>query len=199
MRLLYSAASPFARKVCVLLLETTQEDIAVTPVAAHPIDGDAILNAAAPLGKIPALEREDGPTLFDSRVICRYLDNRAQAGLYPLARLWDVLTIEALADGIMDAAVLSVYEKRVRPEPMWHQPWLDAQRSKIIRALDALEQQWISHLHGPLHMGQIAVACALGYLDFRHGAMDWRNSHDNLAAWHARFADRPSMVQTIPV
>jgi len=198
LRLLSSPASPFVRKVRVLLHETGQSDVEVADVKAHPLGGEAALNAAAPLGKIPALERDGGATLFDSRVICRFLDHRAQAGLYPATHVWETLTLEALADGIMDATVISVYEKRARPEELWHQPWLDAQWDKVLRGLDALERQWMSHLHGPLDMGQIAVGCALGYLDFRHGDKAWRDGRDNLAAWHRVFADRPSMVATTP-
>lgn len=198
LRLLSSPASPFVRKVRVLLLETEQTDIEVAVVTAHPLGGEASLNAAAPLGKIPALERDGGPTLFDSRVICRFLNHRAQAGLYPEGHIWESLTLEALADGIMDAAVICVYEKRARPEEMWHQPWLDAQWAKVGRGLDALERQWMSHLHGPLDIGQIAVGCALSYLDFRHGDKPWREGRDSLAAWHKRFAERPSMVATAP-
>ncbi len=197
-RLLSSPPSPFVRKVRVLLLETGQDDVEVVDVTAHPMGGDASLNATAPLGKIPALERDNGPTLFDSGVICRFLDHRAQAGLYPEDRIWETLTLEALADGIMDAAVISVYEMRARPEEFWYQPWLDAQWEKVSRGLDALERQWMSHLHGPLDMGQIAVGCALSYLDFRHGDKSWRDGRDSLAAWHKRFAERPSMVETDP-
>jgi len=198
LRLLSSPASPFVRKVRVLLHETDQTDVEVTDVSAHPLGGEASLNATAPLGKIPALERDSGPTMFDSRVICRFLDHRARAGLYPEDRIWETLTLEALADGIMDAAVISVYEKRARPEEMWHQPWLDAQWTKVTRGLDALERQWMSHLHGPLDIGQIAVGCALSYLDFRHDEKDWRAGRDSLAAWHKAFAERPSMLATAP-
>lgn len=197
-RLLSSPASPFARKVRVLLLETGQSDVEVADVTAHPLGGDAALNATAPLGKIPALEREGGPTIFDSRVICRFLDHRAQAGFYPEARLWETLTLEALADGMMDAGVIMVYEKRARPEEVWHQPWLDAQWTKVDRALNALERQWMSHLHGPMDMAQIAVGCALGYLDFRHPDRGWRDGRDSLAAWYAGFAERTSMTDTDP-
>ncbi len=198
LRLLSSPASPFVRKVRVTLLETEKDDVEIKDVTAHPLGGEAGLNAAAPLGKIPALERDGGPTIFDSRVICRFLDARANAGLYPDGRIWDTLTLEALADGIMDAAVISVYEKRARPEEMWYQPWLDAQWQKVDRALDALERQWMSHLHGPLDAGQIAVGCALGYLDFRHGDKGWRDGRDSLAACEKRFAERPSMTATLP-
>lgn len=196
--LLSASASPFVRKVWVLLLETGQDDVTLQDVATTPVATAPEVAAANPVGKIPALIRDDGPTIYDSRVICRFLDDRAKAGLYPEHQLWDTLTLEATGDGIMDAAVLMVYEARVRPEDMRYQPWLDAQWGKIARALDALDTRWMSHLHGPLDMGQIAIGCALGYLDFRHPDKEWRKGRDALAAWEARFAERPSMRATIP-
>ena len=114
------------------------------------------------------------------------------------SRIWEILTLEALADGIMDAAVLITYEKRVRPEDQRHAGWLDGQRARVARGLDALEEEWMSHLHGPLNAGQVAVGCALGYLDFRHPDITWREGHTQLAAWFERFAERPSMVETSP-
>lgn len=196
--LLGATASPYVRKIRVLLHETGQEDVTFKQVRSSPLGGEAALNAANPLGKIPALVRAGGPTLYDSRVIARFLDQRAGAGLYPEARLWDTLTLEALGDGMADAAVGMIYEQRHRPENLWHAPWLDGQWTKVGRALDALERQWMSHLHGPLDMGQIAVACVLGYLDLRHGDRAWRDGRPALAAWHLRFAERPSMVATAP-
>lgn len=198
MELLGSPASPFVRKVCVMMAEAGITDIPFGQVAASPLGGEDRLNAANPLGKIPALTRPDAPTLYDSRVITRYLDATYGAGFYPEARLWDVLTIEATADGIMDAAVNLTYEARFRPAEIQFAPWMDGQWTKIARALDALEGQWLSHLNGPLDMGQIAVGCALGYLDFRHDARGWRNGRDGLAAWFAAFAARPAMQATQP-
>jgi glutathione S-transferase len=151
------------------------------------------------LGKIPALERDDGPTLYDSRVITRYLDHTLQAGLYPSgARLWDTLVIEATADGISDAAVLMRYEMHVRPEASRSAVWSDAQWSKVDRALTTLEARWMSHLACPLDMGQIAVGCALGYLDLRHPDRIWAAGHPVLADWWARFRARPAMQATTP-
>ena len=200
MRLFHSPTSPFVRKVMVTLHETGQAgDVTLVPATGTPVDAGSMPLAQNPLGKIPALDRDDGPALYDSRVICRYLNDRAAAHLYPARHLWDVLTLEATADGIMDAAVLMVYESRVRPEESRFAPWVDGQWTKIDRALDALEQRWLSHLHGPLDMGQIAVGVALGYLDFRHGDRDWRGGRPGLAAWDAVFAERPSMVATRPV
>lgn len=199
MRLFHSPTSPFVRKVMVTLHETGQAgDVTLVAATGTPVDAGSMPVALNPLGKIPALERDDGPALYDSRVICRYLNDRAAAQLYPARHLWDLLTLEATADGIMDAAVLMVYESRVRPEQSRFAPWVDGQWTKIDRALDTLEQRWLSHLHGPLDMGQIAVGVALGYLDFRHGDRGWRGGRPGLAAWDAVFAERPSMVATRP-
>lgn len=201
MKLLQAAASPFARKCRVTLLETGLGGVEVVDVATSPTATDAAVAAANPLGKIPVLLREDGPALYDSRVICRFLDARAQAErrgvrtLYPEARLWDVLTLEATADGIMEAAILLIYQSRFGGEGS---SWIDGQWSKVARALDALEARWTPNLAGPLHMGQIAVGCALGYLDFRHGARGWREGRPALAAWEARFAEREAMRATAP-
>lgn len=199
MKLLMAGPSPFVRKVLVTLHETDQAgDVETVQVVASPLERDATLLAANPVGKIPALVRDDGPALYDSRVICRYLDDRAKAGLYPDARLWDVLTLEATADGIMDAAVLMIYEARFRPPELQSADWIEAQWAKVERGLDALSTRWMSHLAGRMDMSHIAVGCALGYLDFRHGARNWRSGHDALAKWEAEFAARPSMVQTKP-
>jgi len=200
MKLSYSPASPYVRKVMVLLHETGQlDDVALEEASGTPYAPHATVPSKNPLGKIPALERPEGPTLYDSRVICAYLDARAGGKMLPQgARKWDTLTLEATADGIMDAAILIVYESRLRDENMRVEAWTDAQWSKIIRAVGALNTRWMSHLSGPLDMGQIAVGCALGYLDFRHGARDWRRGHDALAKWFADFESRASMQATRP-
>jgi glutathione S-transferase len=200
MRLYHSPTSPFVRKVMILLLECGQAGaVTLLPAAGTPVDPGTMPLAQNPLGKVPALEVEDGPALYDSRVICRYLDDRFQAGLYPPApRLWDTLVLEATADGILDAALLMVYEGRVRPEERRHSPWVEGQWQKVVRSLDALEARWLSHLAAPLCMGQIAVAAALGYLDFRHAARDWRAGHPGLTAFDARMALRDSLKSTQP-
>ncbi|WGW05402.1 glutathione S-transferase [Tropicibacter oceani] len=199
MKLMKSDASPFVRKVVVTLHETgLLPEVTLIDVATTPLAPDSALIAANPMGKIPALLRDSGPTLYDSRVICRYLDDRAGTALYPQDRLWDTLTLEATADGIMEAAVLITYEMRFRPADMVFQDWIDGQWGKIARALDALETRWLSHLHGPLDMGQIAVGCALGYLDLRHDVRGWRTGHEGLADWYAGYAQRESMQATAP-
>lgn len=200
MRLFHSPTTPFGRKVMVLLLETGQDgEVEVIPASGSPIDPGTQPVDANPLGKIPTLVLDDGTALYDSRVICRYLDDRAGAGLYPPApRLWRTLTLEATADGILDAALLMVYEARLRPEELRSTPWVEGQWAKIARALDMLETRWQEHLSGPLDMGQIALACALSYLDFRHGARDWSRAHPGLATWHQQMASRESMTATQP-
>jgi len=164
-----------------------------------PLEPGSLPVGQNPLGKIPTLERADGAALHDSRVICRYVDDLAGGRFYPGApRLWETLTLESTAHGITEAAVLIVYEGRVRPPKKQSSEWVEAQWSKVARGLDAVEARWMSHLAGPVDCAQIALACALGYLDFRHADRDWRAGRPALAAWEARFAERPSMVATKP-
>ncbi|GHF33036.1 glutathione S-transferase [Seohaeicola zhoushanensis] len=200
MKLSHSPASPYVRKVMVVLHETGQlDDVELVPTATTPIAPSAELIGKNPLGKIPALERDDGPTLFDSRVICAFLDARANAGLYGSgARHWEIRTLEALGDGILDAALSLTYEARFRPEDKRVPDWMEGQWGKAARACAALDRMWMSHLAGPFDAGQIAVACALGYLDFRHAARDWRKDNPALAEWYARIESRPSLAATRP-
>lgn len=199
MKLFDNPASPFCRKVLVTLHETGQTDaVEVAFAIGHPLASEKMPTAENPLGKIPTLVRPDGPALYDSRVITRYLNDRAGAGLYPDREIWDVLTLEATADGIMEAALAMVYEGRTRPEDMQYAPYVEAQWAKVDRALDAVNTRWMAHLMAPLNIGQIAIGCALGYLDFRHGDRGWRNGHSGLADWYDGFAKRDSMVATEP-
>lgn len=201
LRLYNSHTSPFVRIVEVTLRETGLSDQVERVLATgSPLDPGSIPIGQNPLGKIPTLERADGAALYDSRVICRYLDDLAGAGLYPPApRLWETLTLEATAQGVAEAAVLMIYEERLRPEALRSGAWVEGQWSKVERALDAVEARWMSHLAGPLDIGQIGIGCALGYLDFRHDARAWRAGRPGLAAWAAKFLDRPSMRATAPV
>lgn len=201
MRLLYSPTSPYVRKVEILLRETGLTDrVRRVPASGTPIEPDRAVVSANPLGKIPALERPEGPTLYDSRVICRYLDSlHDRPKLYPEPpALWATLTLEALADGALDAALLTVYEQRLRDETQRSAPWVEGQMAKIVQVVDALEARWIASLAGPLTMGGVAVAAALGYVDFRLPGLDWRSGRPRLAEWHAAFAERPSYSETAP-
>lgn len=200
MTLHYSPTSPFVRKVMVLLHELGQADnIALCAAGGTALDPAEGLAAHNPLTKIPALQRPDGCTLYDSRVICQFLDAQANAGLYPAApRLWETLTLEATADGILDAAVLMVYEARLRPPEHCLSNIVEAQWLKVSQALDTVNSRWMAHLAGPMDMSHIAMGCALGYLDFRHDDRNWRMGHDALATWFDAFAERPSMKATLP-
>ena len=197
MKLIMAEASPFARKVRVLLRETNQlKDVEEVSIATSPYQVNEQAKAANPTGRIPSLIRADGPTLYDSRVITRYLDAKAAAGIYPEAKLWDVLTVEATGDSMMDSAVSMSYELRLRPQEKVSSEWTDAQWSKVMGGCDALQSQWMDLLNGPLTMAHISIACALGYLDLRHDARNWRQGHDALAAWFADFSKRPSFRET---
>ena len=197
MQLLISPASPFVRKVRVLIRELDllpqieEVDVSTTPFASHPT-----VVAANPIGKIPALVRGDGPAIYDSRVITRFLNDHAKANLYPESRIWDVLTLEATADAIMDATVSMTYEARFRPEAQQSVDWVEAQWVKASRGINVINNRWMSHLAGPLNIGQIGVACALSYVDLRHDARGWRDNNAALAAWHASFSERNSMIDT---
>ena len=198
MHLLSSPASPFARTCRVTLQELGLNDISVVDVSASPMGGDETINAANPSGKIPTLVRDEGPALYDSRVINAFLNDHAGGALYPGSARWDVMALEANANAIMEAAIAIVYERRLRPEELHWPAWFDAQWVKVTRSLDAIEARSMPLLQGPLNAAQIAVACALGYLDFRHPDRPWREGRPALTAWEAAFSARPSMVSTKP-
>lgn len=199
MKLIQAPASPFARKVLITLHETRQiDEVEMVRARTSPLAVDPAVRAANPLGKIPALVRNDGPALVDSRVICRYLNDRIDGNLYPPARIWEVLTLEALADGISDAAVAISYEIRLRDTVQQSEDWIAAQWSKIRDALQVIEERWMGHLAAPIDAGHIALAAALGYLDFRHDSRNWRSGLSALPAWEATFRERESVSATAP-
>jgi len=180
MILRYSTASPYARKARIaadLLGLTPQIEI----VAANTADPEDPLRAQNPLGKVPTLILENGASLYDSRVIVDYLDHPGGGRLVPAdpSRRFEFLRLQALGDGINDAALLIRYEVTARPAEIRHKATIDLQQGKIDRALDMLEA---TPPAGPVDIGQIAVACALGYLDLRfEGA--WRAERPKLVAW----------------
>ena len=199
MKLIYSPASPFVRKTVILAHELDlMNQIELVPVATTALNTAEQAKSANPLGKIPALLRENDTSLFDSRVICRFLNDTAKGDMYPNDGFYDVLTLEALADGIMESAVSMVYEKRLRSEDQQSPDWVEAQWGKVTFALATLDQGKMPALTGTVNMGQIGVACALSYLDFRHDSRNWRQDHAQLSEWHATFCDRPSMRATEP-
>ncbi|WP_298361177.1 glutathione S-transferase [uncultured Litoreibacter sp.] len=190
-------ASPFCRKVKVLARETGQIDqIEIAHSVGSPVNSEKMPTDHNPLGKIPTLKLNDGAALFDSRVICRYLDDQDSGKFYPSGKLYEVLALEALSDGIMDAAVLMVYEHRARPEGERSPTMIEAQWAKVTRALDHLEANGVS---GGFDMGHIALGCALGYLDFRHADRNWRDGRPRLSAWFETVSARDAMVATEPL
>lgn len=199
MKLISASASPFARKVRVMLHETGQADsVEIVNVMTSATDTNPELAAANPVGKLPALVRDEGPAIYDSRVICRFLDSTFQAGLYPESRLFETLTLEATADAMMEAALLMVYEHRVRPPEKVFDGWIDAQWAKVMRCVGSVNERWMSHLNGPVDMSHVALGCALGYLDFRHPDRNWREGAGPLDDWYAVFSARESMKATAP-
>jgi len=198
MKLFHSPFSPFVRKVMVFAMETGL-DTRIERVTVNPWEPHAELGEANPLGKVPTLITDDGMNLYDSAVICEYLDVLHNGpDLIPHAgpeRL-KALRLEALADGMAEAAVLRRMES-VRPVALQSEDWMGLQARTVERALDALEQEVESwgQLFG---IGQISVACALGYLDFRFSHEPWASSRPGLAAWYARIAQRPAMIATEP-
>ena len=183
MRLWHNPASPFARKVRIVVREAgllpRVEEIAVI---VSPVNPNADLAARNPLVKIPALETNDGKVIYDSSVICEYLDSlHSGAHLIPSdTTRWDALRLQSLCDGILDAAVLCRYELAVRPEQYRWDDWVKGQFSKIRNGLEVLAAE--SPAWGErFDIGQIGAACVLGYLDFRFVDENWRGSRPQLA------------------
>src|SRR5471032_1259699 len=202
MTLFHNPASPFVRKVMVLLHETGQTDrVALQLSQLTPVSPDLALCEDNPLGKIPALRLADGNVIHDSRVILDYLDHQHVGNpLIPRegSARWRRMTLASMADGIMDAAVLVRYETAMRPAEKHCNQWLNEQRNKIRRTLAELEANAIAELASHFDIASISVACALGYLDFRHPDLQWRAANPQLADWYAKVSHRPSMLQTQP-
>jgi len=192
-----SPASPFGRKVRIAIsLLGLADKIEVRETDLNdPADSIRVQN---PLGKVPALIVDDGTVYYDSRVILEYLDHLAGGGrIIPreAAARFAALRLQALCDGICDASLLQIYEDRYRSADKRVQSWLDRQAEKVARGLAALEAA-PPKLDPVPDVGQIALACALGYRDLRFGG-SWRKDHPRLLAWHDKFAAQvPAFAQT---
>ena len=201
MKLRYSPTSPYVRKVIVLAMERgLDKKIERLTTVTSPVAPDAALAKDNPLIKVPALTLKNGVTLFDSPVICEYLDSQHKGvKLFPAAgaRRWKALRQQAVGDGLLDAALLVRYETAVRPESLRWKEWIEGQMRKISQTLDVLERE-AADLAGGMTIGHITIGCALGYLDFRFADMGWRKSRPKLAAWYAKLAARKSMKATTP-
>lgn len=201
MKLVTSLTSPYGRKVRIVLLE---KKIPFQLQVENPWAPDSVVSTLNPLGKVPVLVLEDGVSVFDSRVIVEYLDHISPVGHLipsePKIRMM-VRGVEALADGITDAAV-AVYLERKRTPEQQSADWLVLQEKTLFRGLEALsealgEKPW--YLDKNMTLADIACCCALGYLDLRFPEIDWRTAHPNLARLVDTLAARASFMETVPV
>ena len=207
MKLRYSPTSPFVRKVMVVAYETGLEPrIERVPTKVAPTQRNDEAARENPLVKIPSLTTDEGLVIYDSRVICEYLDTlHSGTKVFPAAgkARWVALRQQSLGDGILDAAILGRYES-LRPREFQWQDWSDAQMRKVRGALSALEMECeagslttVATSEVP-SIGFLTIGCALGYLDFRYAGEAWRERHRRLAAWYEDFGKRHAMQITAP-
>ena len=198
MKLLSSPTSPFARKVRVLIREKGASD-RVEEEMVSALSDPAELHDANPLGKVPALLLDDGTTLFNSPLICQFLDEEldGQKFLPPSGKAyWADMRLQTIGDGMAEASVSITFEKN-RPEGERSAMWIGRWQRAVTRSLDLLEAE-AGKLDAELTLGRIAVGCALGYLDFRHGDMEWRKGRPALAAYFEKISGRPAFKETVP-
>ncbi len=197
-QLRHSTTSPFVRKVSATIIELGIDD-AVTRISTNPWDPETDLPATNPLGKVPALITESGEVYFDSPVICEYLDSQYGNGaLFPVRNeaRWAALRLQALADGIMEAAIGRILEGR-RPSQLQSESVSSRHQAAVARSLNLLETE-ADQLGDGFTIGHLSIGCALEYLDFRFSSEDWRHGRSRLKRWHDSVSGRPSLVQTAP-
>jgi glutathione S-transferase len=199
MKIFFSPASPFVRKCMVIAHELGLIDrLEKLPSAAGPVARDQTIIPSNPLGQVPTLITDEGQPLFDSRVVCEYLNDLGGGSFFPTGKdRWQVLAEQAMADGMLGAALLARYETVLRPEALRWDGWVEGQLGKVRDGLALIERN-AAGLEGRLDIGTITIGCALGYLDFRFPGLDWRASHPATAAWYDGFSQRPSMQATKP-
>lgn len=197
MKLLMTETSPYARKCRVLIREQGLTE-RFEEVHAMPLDDPNDLLASNPLGKVPALIRDDGTPLFDSPLICEYIDSLDDDRWIPKSGTarWRVLRFQALADGMLDLTVGRRVEL-TRPKEKIFDLWVERQENGIKRSLDLLESE-SDKFAGAFDLGAMAIAVALGYLDFRYPESEWREGRPVLAAFYEKWASRPSFLTTQP-
>ena len=195
MKILFSPFSPYVRKCLLCAHELGLVDqIILLPSNAHPINRDQQIIEKNPLGKVPTFFTDDGQILYDSRVICEYLDDLACNKLIPRTGpdRWQTLTLQALGDGMLDAALLARYEDVARPNDLKWPEWHAAQLDKCQTSLAYLEK-CTNLLINRIDIGSLTIGCALWYLDLRFSSFDWRNEYPKVARWFSEFSQRPSM------
>lgn len=198
MKILFSPFSPYVRK-CLIVgrLVGLDDRITLLPSSANPVNRDQTIIADNPLGKVPTFFTDDGQVLYDSRVICEYLDDLGGGALFPAAgpERWTTLTLQSLGDGMLDAALLARYELAMRPEHLRWAEWRAGQIDKIETSLAALEAR-PQVLEGRLDIGTITINCALWYLELRFPEHTWRDRYPKVAQWYATFSQQPAMAAT---
>jgi glutathione S-transferase len=198
MKIYFSPFSPYVRKCLVTAHELGLDGrVQLLPSNANPVQRDQEIIAKNPLGKVPTFINDDGAVLYDSRVICEYLNDLGRGKLFPESgpARWEALTLQSLGDGILDGALLARYEDVTRPEPLRWKEWRAGQLDKATTSFAYLERN-IGMLEGRLDIGSLAVACAAWYLDLRFADFDWKSSHPKVVAWYESFSKRPSLQAT---
>ena len=198
MKLYYSTTSPFVRKVNVLAIEVGL-DKQIEWVTTNPWQAEDELTAENPLSKIPTLITDSEKVIYDSRVICEYLDSLHDGNkMIPTEgeSRWQVLRLQALADGILEAGILRFLERK-RSAEQQSEDFDSMQKNSVERGLNYLENT-VSDWGSNLDLGVLSVACTLGWLDFRFANDNWRANRSKLTKWHESFSKRPSMINTIP-
>ena len=201
MKLYYSKTSPYSRKVLLMIHEKGLQQV-ITSVACNPFEEAPELEAVNPLGKVPTLILDDGSSLYDSPVICAYLDTLtsdrliAESGPETNSERWNILRWEALCDGVLDAIYNIVMERR-RDTQEQSSSWIEQWKTQVIWSLDHMEAN-IDSLPAQISLAQLSLATALGYLDFRLSDLDWHNQYPALAAWYDDFSERDAMKNTRP-
>jgi glutathione S-transferase len=195
MRLYFAPASPYSRKVRTAAIElgiANQIEI----VLQMPRDNSKGFFDINPLARIPVLETDEGEVLYDSPVICEYLNAQAGGSLFPAKgwQRWHALKRQAVGDGILDSAV-PLRQEMLRPAAQQSEEFIARNRATVARALRVLEYA----KQGPVDIGSLAIGCALGYLDYRFTDWDWRRDYPALAAWYDTLTARPSFIQTLPI
>ena len=196
MKILFSPFSPYVRKCLVAAHALNLIDrVELLPSNAHPVNRDQAIIKDNPLGKVPTFFTDDGQVLYDSRVICEYLNDLAKGSLIPAGDTarWQTLTLQALGDGILDAALLARYEDVARPDEYKWASWRDAQLDKAETALAYLEKH-PELVVGRSDLGSIAIGVALWYLDLRFSDFGWRARYPKLSEWYEHYSRTPSMA-----
>ena len=200
MKLLFGAVSPFVRKVMVTAHELGLADkLEKVPSPLSALQPNAQVIAANPVGKIPTLVLDDGTSLFDSVAICEYLESLAGTSrIFPAGPArWRALRLHALSDGLLESAMGARFETTGRPAEHQWATWPPVLMTKVTNCLDRVDAEASTFSEEPT-IGEIALGCTLGWLDFRMPELDWRSGRPKLASWYELMTQRPSMTATVP-